>query len=60
MADIHITCGSHGVRLVSQMAAVVLMCTWKEGAHVVLKLKEVPRGCLYVLWLVREKLSRDT
>ena len=42
------------------MAAVVLMCRWQDGAHVVLKLAEEPRGCLYVPWLMREKVPGDT
>ena len=60
MAKVHITGGSQGVRLVSQVAAVVLMCKWQDGAHVVLKLAEVPREGLHVAWLVREKLTGDT
>ena len=60
MADVHIAGGSQGVRLVSQVAAVVLMCRWQDGAHVVLKLAEELRGCLHIPWLVREKLPRDT
>ena len=60
MADVHIAGGSQGVWLVSQVAAVVLVCRWQDGAHVVLKLAEEPRGCLHVPLLVREKLPRDT
>ena len=60
MADVHIAGGSQGVRLVSQVPAVVLMCRWQDGAHVVLKLAEEPRRCLHVPWLVREELPRDT
>ena len=60
MADVHIASGSQGFRIVSQVATVVLMCRWQDGAHVVLKLTEEPRGCLHVSWLVREKLPGDT
>ena len=59
MANVHMTGGSQGVRLVSQVASMVLMCRWQDGAHVVLKMVEEPRGCLYVPWLVREKLPGD-
>ena len=60
MVDVHIAGGSQGVRLVSQVAAVVLVCRWQDGTHVVLKLAEEPRGCLHVPWLMREKLPGDT
>ena len=48
MANVHITGGSQGVRLVSRVAAVVLMYRWQDGAHVVLELAEERRGCLRV------------
>ena len=60
MMNVHIPGGSQGVRLVSQVAAVVLMCRWQDGAHAALKLAEELRGCLHVPWLVREKLPRNT
>ena len=56
MANVHITGGSQGVRLVSRVVVVVLMCRSQDGAHVVLKLAEELRGCLNIPWLVREKL----
>ena len=60
MANVHIIGGSQGVRLVSRVAAVVLLCRWQDGAHAVLELVEELRGCLHVLWLMREKLPGDT
>ena len=60
MANVNVTGGSQGVRLVSQVAIVVLMCSWQDGAHVVSKLVEEPRGCLQIRWLMGEELSWNT
>ena len=59
MVNVHITGGSQGVGLVSRVAAMVLMCRWQDGAHVVLELAEELRGCLHIPWLMREELLGD-
>ena len=59
VANTYITGGSQGVGFVSRVAAVMLMCRWQDGAHVVLYLAEELGGCSHIPWLMREELPRD-
>ena len=60
VANVHIAGGRQVVGLVVGVTAVELMCGWKDGAHVVLKLAEKLRGHSQIPWLVGKEFPRDT
>ena len=60
VANVDIAGGRQVVGFVGGVTAVELMCGWKDGAHVVLKLAEKLRGHSQIPWFVRKEFPRDT